>query len=299
MIAPGGPVLPDLPTVSVLIVNYRSYDELAVCLAAVLDESRNVRLDVTVVDQESDPAALSKIRERFPPVTLIPNPRNDGFAAGVNRAAREAPGRHLLLVNPDTVVSPGLVQGLAAYLDAHPEVAVVGPRILNADGTLQPSARRFPDLTTGMGGRTSWLTRVAPENWLSRRNLDYSRVLQPIHVDWVSGACMMVRREAFQGAGGMDEGFFLYWEDADFCRRLLSAGRRAAYVPTVSAVHTGSRASRHAAARSLVAFHRSAFRYYWKHSGLVGRACAPIVQVLLWGRLVVKLALLGWHKQTT
>jgi N-acetylglucosaminyl-diphospho-decaprenol L-rhamnosyltransferase len=278
--------------VSVVIVNYHSYAELVACLTALKPEARALPLDVVVVDQESDSARVAKIRERFPTATLISNRRNDGFAAGVNRGASKTSGTYLLVLNPDTVVAPGLIDTLANWLDAHPNVAVVGPRILNADGSVQPSARRFPDLTTGLGGRQSWLTRISPDNWLSRRNLDWSRASEPVDVDWVSGACMMIRRAAFDAVGGMDDRFFLYWEDADLCRRLLTAGYRTVYLPSVTAVHEGSRASRHAPARSLVAFHRSAFRYYWKHSGLVGRVCAPLVQAALWSRLLLKLALL-------
>jgi GT2 family glycosyltransferase len=285
-------VSPD-PAVSAIIVNYRSYDDLMACLAALQAAAGNLPLQVLVVDQESDAASASTIRRQFPNITTIPNPHNEGFAAGVNRGASRASGRHLLLLNPDTVIGPALVQALAAWLNAHPDVAVVGPRIFNADGSLQPSARRFPDLTTGLGGRMTWLTRIAPDNWLSRRNLEWSRASEPVDVDWVSGACMMVRRAAFDAIGGMDDRFFLYWEDADLCRRLLTAGYRTVYLPSVSAVHEGSRASRQAAARSLVAFHRSAFRYYWKHSGLVGRVCAPLVQAALWSRLLLKLALLS------
>ena len=135
----------------------------------------------------------------------------------------------------------------------------------------------------------SFLTRIAPDNWLSKRNLDWSRASEPVEVDWVSGACVMIRRSAFEQVGGFDEGFFLYWEDADLCRRLLTAGHRTFYVPTVEAVHAGSGSSRHAASRAIVAFHRSAFRYYWKHAGLVGRAVAPAVKAVLWSRMMVKL----------
>ncbi len=283
--------MPSPVAVSVVIINYRSYDELTGCLAG-LSASDRISSQAIVVDQESDTGRAATIHEQFPALTLLPNRSNDGFAAGVNRGAARAEGRYLLLLNPDTVVSRGLIQTLADWLDAHPNVAVVGPRILNADGSVQPSARRFPDFTTGLGGRQSWLTRISPDNWLSRRNLEWSRASEPVDVDWVSGACMMIRRSAFDAVGGMDDRFFLYWEDADLCRRLLTAGYRTVYVPSVSAVHEGSRASRHAAARSLVAFHRSAFRYYWKHSGLVGRACAPLVQAALWSRLIFKLALL-------
>jgi N-acetylglucosaminyl-diphospho-decaprenol L-rhamnosyltransferase len=278
--------------VSVLVVNYRSYYELDACLTAVVADSGAIPVELTVVDQQSDASAVATIRQRFPTASIVASPGNDGFAAGVNRAARQTEGRYLLVINPDAVLGRGLIATLARWLDVNQDVAVVGPRIFNPDGSVQPSARRFPDLTTGLGGRMSWLTRVAPSNWLSRRNLDWSRAYEPIDVDWVSGACMMIRRSAFEAVGGMDEQFFLYWEDADLCRRLRTAGHRTMYVPTVSAVHEGSRGSRHAAARALVAFHRSAFRYYWKHGGLLARAMAPLAQVVLWTRLVLKLAAL-------
>ena len=283
--------MPSDPTISTIVVNYRSYEELTACLTAIGAEGTRTSIQVVVVDQESDAGRLAAVRAQFPDAVTIANPRNDGFAAGVNRGASRATGRYLLLVNPDTVISSGLVGALASWLEAQPDVAVAGPRIFNADGTIQPSARRFPDLTTAFGGRMSSLTRLAPDNWLSRRNLEWSRASTPTEVDWVSGACMMIRRSAFDAVGGMDDRFFLYWEDADLCRRLRSAGHRTVYVPTVSAVHEGARASRHATARSLVAFHRSAFRYYWKHGGPVARVFAPIVQAALWSRLLIKLAL--------
>jgi hypothetical protein len=274
----------------VIIVNYRSYDELAGALTALQAETQGGQTEIVVVDQESDPARVASVKSQFPNITLIANLRNDGFAAGVNRGASRTKASLLLTLNPDTIVQPGLVAGLARWLDDHPDVAVVGPRILNADGSVQPSARRFPDVTTGLGGRMSFLTRIAPDNWLSRRNLEWSRASEPVEVDWVSGACMMIRRSAFEGVGGFDDRFFLYWEDADLCRRLLTAGHRTFYVPTVAAVHAGARSSRQAASRSIVAFHRSAFRYYWKHGGLIARTVAPAVKLILWSRMMVKLA---------
>jgi GT2 family glycosyltransferase len=284
--------VPSPVVVSIVIVNYRSYDELTGCLTAVQSGGTRIPAQVIVVDQESDIDRAEQVKARHGAITLLRNDRNDGFAAGVNRGAGRAEGRYLLLVNPDTIVSEALARTLADWLDAHPDVAVVGPRILNADGSVQPSARRFPDITTGLGGRQSSLTRIWPRNWLSRRNLDWSRSSEPVDVDWVSGACMMIRRSAFEEVGGMDVRFFLYWEDADLCHRLRTAGYRTMYVPTVSAVHHGARGSRHAAARSLVAFHRSAFRYYWKHGGVLARTMAPVVQLALWGRLLLKLATL-------
>jgi GT2 family glycosyltransferase len=271
--------------VAVVIVNYRSYPELRGCLAS-LDRSTTPAHTI-VVDQHSDSAAAARIAEEFPDVLLIRMDRNTGFAAGVNRGARDARARYLLLLNPDTIVQPDLLGWLADWLDAHPDVGVAGPRLQNEDGSIQASARRFPDYTTAIAGRSSWLTRALPGNKLSQRNLPGLDVSgdTALDVDWISGACMMVRREVFDAVGGMDEGFFLYWEDADFCRRVSRAGWRTIYCPTVGALHAGGRSSRHAGDASLLAFHRSAFRLYWKHSSASARLIAPIVFIGLRVRL--------------
>jgi GT2 family glycosyltransferase len=181
---------------------------------------------------------------------------------------------------------------LEESLTRHVDVAVAGARVLNADGTVQPSARRFPDVTTLFGGRTTWLTSRFPGNWFSRRNLVGLDSLAPVDVDWVSGACFMTRRDVFEQIGGFDEGFFLYWEDADYCHRAAAAGFRRMYVPTVSVRHAGGRSAEHAAALAIRAFHRSAFRLYWKHTSLVGRLAAPVVGAGLWlrGEIRVKKA---------
>jgi GT2 family glycosyltransferase len=271
--------------VAVVIVNYRSYPELRGCLAAL--ERHCADTAVIVVDQQSDAAAAGSIEAGFPHIRLLRMTGNDGFAAGVNRGAREAHAPYLLLLNPDTIVEPDLCTWMAAWLDAHPGVGVAGPRLRNDDGSIQASARRFPDCTTAIAGRSSWLTRALPGNRLSRRNLPALDLAttEPIEVDWVSGACMMIRREAFDAIGGMDEGFFLYWEDADFCRRMARAGWRTAYCPGAGAVHAGGRSSRHATDASLVAFHRSAFRLYWKHASTPARLIAPFVFLWLRARL--------------
>jgi GT2 family glycosyltransferase len=171
---------------------------------------------------------------------------------------------------------------------AHPGVGAAGPRIHNADGTLQPTARKFPDFTTGIAGRSSWLTRVLPKNPLSRHNLlGREDADEALDVDWVSGACLIARRDAFESIGGMDEGFFLYWEDADFCRRLHHAGWRIVYLPAATITHVGGRSSRHSKHASLEAFHRSAFRLYWKHASSPARLLAPLVFGALRVRLMV------------
>jgi GT2 family glycosyltransferase len=144
-------------------------------------------------------------------------------------------------------------------------------------------------MTTAIAGRSSWLTRVLPGNPISRRNLPLRNgdITSPTQVDWVSGACMLVRREAFDAVGGMDQGFFLYWEDADFCRRLNDAGWPTMYLPAATAVHVGGRSSRHAADASLEAFHKSALRLYRKHASPLSSLLTPLVFVGLRARLAL------------
>ena len=158
------------------------------------------------------------------------------------------------------------------------------------DGAVQASARRFPDATTGVAGRTSWLSRAFPGNPLSKRNLDTDPDAGVRQVDWVSGALMLIRRETFDALGGFDERFFLYWEDADFCRRAALAGWSTWYAPVAEVVHRTARASRHAPTRSLVAFHVSAFRYYWKHGSALSRLLSPLAAVGLFARFLVRLS---------
>jgi GT2 family glycosyltransferase len=278
--------------VSVLIVNFRAYDELASCLNA-LERYLADDLEVVVVDHASDPAAASRLLKRFPWTRLIETDANPGFAAGVNRAFHASTGRYLLLLNPDCVVHGDVFRQLALWLDDHPRVGAAGALVQESDGSVQASARRFPGLTTAFAGRSSWLTRTWPENRWTRQNLvarDAAR--GPIEVDWVSGACMMIRRDAFESVDGFDEHFFLYWEDADFCFRLKRAGWSVAYNPCVGVTHLTGRSSATAERRSLVAFHRSAYHYFRKNSGWLAQTSAPLVFVGLYARLAMKLALI-------
>jgi GT2 family glycosyltransferase len=277
--------------ISVLIVNYRTYPELTSCLTTLLADPSPAR-EVIVVDQASDAAAAGALRSRFPAVPLLAVETNKGFAAGVNRGASIARGEYFLVLNPDATIDPAACDVLADWLDAHPAVAVAGPVIRDLDGRVQGSARRFPNVLTGLAGRTTWLTRAFPGNPLSRRNI-IDPTDRPSEVDWVSGACLMVRRAAFESVGGLDEGFFLYWEDADFCRRLKARGWRTMYVPEATAVHAAGRSSAHARAQSIGAFHASAFRYYWKHGGVLARALAPAAYVVLQARRAIEVARSG------
>jgi len=282
--------------VSILIVNYRTYEELASCLDSLRPFLAD-DLEVIVVDHASDPVAAAHLVRRFPWIQLIAVNSNPGFAAGVNLCARAAAGRHFLLLNPDCVVDGDVAHALAAWLEQHVRVAAAGGLVRQPDGSIQASARRFPNLTTGFAGRTSWLSRVWPANPWTRRNL-LAREDQrdPVEVDWVSGACMMVRRDAFEHVGGMDEQFFLYWEDADLCFRLRRAGWLTVYNPAVGITHFTGHSSALARKQSLIAFHRSAFRYFFKHGGRLSRLVSPLVFLGLYARMFLKLATLKFGR---
>ena len=271
-----------MPT-AVLIVNYKSYEELRDCLTSLVPYLSHDD-EIVVVDYESDARAFDTAIDVSRSTTTVRRSDNLGFAAGVNMAAACTRAPYLLLLNPDTRVEGPVSRVLEDWLVAHAEVGVVGARVLNSDGSVQPTARRFPDVTTALGGRSTWLTSRFPDNWFSRRNLGARDAQTPIDVDWVSGACLMTRRNLFDQVGGFDEKFFMYWEDADYCYRLARAGYRCSYVPGVSVRHSGGRSAARDPSRAIRAFHRSAFHLYRKHASPLGRLAAPLVGAGLWLR---------------
>jgi N-acetylglucosaminyl-diphospho-decaprenol L-rhamnosyltransferase len=272
---------------SVLIVNFRGYDDLERCLQSLEPQLRPDD-EVIVVDNEGNEARAVSIASAFPYVSTLPSAVNLGFAAGINLAARRARNPFLLVLNPDTVVEGPLVAVLEEFLCSNQDTAVVGPRVLNGDGSIQPSARAFPGFSTLLGGRSAWLTRRYPGNPWARRNLLGLDALEPLRADWLSGSCLMTRRDVFERLGGFDESFFLYWEDADYCRRVAGLGLYRMYVPAVSVRHIGGGSARYNLARAIREFHRSAYLLYCKQKGLEGTGRAPLVRAGLYIRGVLR-----------
>ena len=274
-------------TATVLIVGYRAYAELERCLVSLREHEPHAR--VVVLDHAADEHQGRALAAKFPQVLYLPRSQNPGFAAGVNACVAHAGEGPLLLLNPDCELTGPVLALLSDVLARHPGVGIVGGSVVEPNGVAQPSGRRFPDATTAVAGRTALLSRLAPENPLTKRNLARRSLVGMTPVDWVTGAFMYFRRETFDEVGGFDEGFFLYWEDADFCRRAANAGWKTVYAPTAAVVHATARSSQFAPARSLWAFHVSALRYYWKHGSWMARGAGPLVAVGLAGRFLVKL----------
>jgi N-acetylglucosaminyl-diphospho-decaprenol L-rhamnosyltransferase len=253
------------PHVAVIVVNYNAGDHLARCLESLVREMASLSWEAIVVDNGSVDGSERCVSSYGPRAQLVPAGRNLGFGRAVNLGVAHTQAQTLLLLNPDGELRPHAVETLIGEMERFPSCAVIGPRIVNDDGSMQGNARGDPTLVTGLFGRSSLLTRLFPHSPAARRNVvraDESVEDQSLEVDWVSGACMLVRRGAFEMCGGFDEGYFLYWEDADLCRRLRRLGYTVRYAPRAEVRHTVGGSSRTARRFAIRAFHRSAFRYY-------------------------------------
>jgi GT2 family glycosyltransferase len=223
-----------------------------------------------VVDNASVDGSAAIAEQFGPRVRLIRNEKNLGFGRGINQALAATSAPLVLIMNPDCRLVAGALTTLEAQLLSHDDCAIVGPKILDPDGSMQGSARGDPDMLTGLFGRNTFLRRLLPGLGVSQRNVV---IAEPAFggghtsrpVDWVSGACMLARRDALLGVAGFDEKYFLYWEDADLCRRLRVSGYHVRYVSGATAVHQVGHSTRTARAVSIRAFHASAYRYYATH----------------------------------
>ncbi|MBU0661742.1 glycosyltransferase [Patescibacteria group bacterium] len=273
--------------IDVIIVNYNSTDHLLRCLRSIFDAARGVTLEVLVQDNDSRDN-VDRVSRLFPQVRLTKNDRNLGFARAINRALEKSFSPYVLILNPDTIVQDGFFETVMEYMDAHGEAGIIGPRILDTDGAVQGSARLFPNLLTALFGRKSLLTKILPDNPITRENILTGRSdgVTPMEVDWVSGACMVVRREAVEDVGAMDARFFMYWEDADWCRRMWQRGWKVIYFPRPSVIHYVGVSSEKNVFRSVVSFHRSIYRLFKKHAKKPHSFLKPIVYWGLIYRLV-------------
>lgn len=271
---------------SIITVNYASWPYTLRCIDSLYGTGYE-DFEVVVVDndQESVPPEIPH------PVRLIRNPENVGFARACNQGILASEGEYVVLINPDTLVEGDFFEGLEGFFDQNPGAGVAGTRIVDDEGNLQLSARKELDFFSGFLGRTSLLTRLFPKNPLLKRLFPAAQKLSgPTVVDWVSGACMIIRRRTLEEIGPIDERFFMYFEDADLCRRAREAGWLVYYLPQVEVLHHTGASSR-SKPRAVWNLHKSAFLYHRKH-GPHGplHLYSLLVAVGLLARALVKLA---------
>jgi hypothetical protein len=255
------------------------------CLQSI--QTAGLSLEIVVVDNASDDGSAQMVRADFPHVHLIANAKNRGFTAANNQGLAVSHGRYLLLLNPDTEVVDDALAAMVGYMDAYPEAGALGPQLRYPDGSLQPSRRRFPTLATALMEST-----VVQQWWADNRVLRrYTMAdtgddaIQP--VDWVVGACLMVRRQAYEQVGGLDERFFMYSEELDWCHRIKDAGWAVMYLPTATVIHHEGKSSEQVVAARHIHFQSSKVHYFRKHHGTLQ---AEIVRWFLLATYVYQVA---------
>jgi GT2 family glycosyltransferase len=250
-------------TLSIVIVSFNARDDVERCLRSLRASPPAVNHHVVVVDNASTDGTVQMVRRDYPNVPVIGLPKNAGFAAANNAGIRATTGDLILLLNSDTIVPAGAIDRLVARLDAHPDAAAAGPRLFDADGHAELSWGAM--ISPLAEARQKLTMRFYARRWgpIVRRIEAASR--QERYVDWVSGACLLVRRPDAEAVGLLDERFFLYTEDVDFCAALRARGRRVLFTPDAEVVHLRGRSRAAAPAAAAAAYRRSHLAFYEKH----------------------------------
>lgn len=264
---------------SIIIVNWNTEDLLRDCLQSVRNGLGGLTAEIWVVDNGSEDSSLAMLARDFPDVRLIANSRNLGFAAANNQALRQAAGRHVLLLNSDTLIHGTVLPEAVGWLDRHPDAGILGPRILNRDGSLQGSSAAFPSIPYLLRQMLGLHKRAAPNG--GRTGTHRAEV--------ISGCAMFVRARAMDEVGLLDESFFFYGEETDWCRRFARAGWGVVHAPVGSITHFGGGSVRRLNHRRDVMLTEGTVRLHRKHHGLIGGlACFALLAVFNASRA------LGW-----
>ena len=258
-------------------------------------------MEIIVVDNGSQDGSEGEIERAFPSIHLIANKRNLGFSKAVNQGLQKASGRYALLLNPDIQVKDGAIERLVSFMDVHSDVGVAGAQLLNSDGSKQNSIANFPSLATELFNK-SLLRWLFPKKFPGKER----RYSGPVEVDSVIGACMMVRREALDQVGLLDEDYFLFLEETDWCYRMKRAGWKIYHVPQAEVYHFQGKSAGAVKKRAKVEFYRSRYHYFKKNRGslqwftlLSGLMIRLVFELLMMtvASLVTFFAIKGWLRK--
>ncbi|MCK4419552.1 glycosyltransferase family 2 protein [Candidatus Aerophobetes bacterium] len=285
---------------AILIVSYNTRELLKSCLSSVYQKTRGIKFEVIVVDNGSSDNSVKMIRKEFPQVKLIENRENLGFARANNQAIKQSRARYFLLFNPDTSFKDNSPHEMIKFMDNHPQVGILGCKILNTDGTIQPSNASFPNLFTEFL-RAFQLKKLIPgvrargkigEKWsgiLGSTLKEYLRVYWDSEtireVDWVTGACLLARRKAIEEVGLLDENFFMYYEDADWCYRMRKKDWKTYYFPFFEVVHYVGKSDSRFSPRTFIERHKSMYYYFRKHKG---KKAVFLLRLFIFGGLALR-----------
>jgi GT2 family glycosyltransferase len=255
--------------VSVIIVSWNARNYLEQCLASLTDKVCRYPMEIIVVDNASSDGSPECVEGRFPHVRLIKSGANLGFAKGNNLGIAQSNGRYLCLINSDVKVLKNCITRLVDYCEQHPRVGMVGPRIMGGDGQLQRSCRGFPSLWNMLCRALALDTLFPRVKLFCGYALSHWSHDNIARVDILSGCFWLVRREAVNQIGGLDEAFFMYGEDMDWCRRFWTSGWKLVFMPSAGAIHYGGASSANAPLRFAVELQKADLQYWRKHRGML------------------------------
>jgi len=251
---------------AIVIVSYNVGNYLKNCLDSVKKTAQNLDPEIIVVDNNSTDNSLQILAREFPEVKVIANSRNYGFAKGANLGMKKTQAEFILLLNPDTLVSECAITSMLEYMQSRPEIGILGPQLLDPDGSLQHSCRSFPSWSVYFSNRQSLLNRFFPSNrWSNQyllKQIDHSKIQE---VDWITGCCLLLRKKMLEEIDYLDEDFFMYIEDVDIAKRAKAKNWKVVYFPSAKLVHFKSKSVLQNRLRMVVEHHRSMYRYYSKY----------------------------------
>lgn len=271
---------------SIVIVNYNAEKFLRKCLNSVYAETKKFHPDIWVVDNNSTDVSVPMVRQNFPQVNLIENKENVGFAKANNQAIAKCTGDYILLLNPDTLILHNAIEQVVDFIDENPTIGICGCKVLNEDGTLQLACRRSIPTPGVAFFRLAGLSRLFPKSKImAKYNLTYLNPDIPHEVGAVSGAFLMIRKKSLEEIGGLDERFFMYGEELDWCLRTKNAGWKVMYYPKAEIVHYKGECSKFNHRKAAFEFYRSMYLFHKKHfSG----NCNPIINTIIYIGILLK-----------
>lgn len=252
------------------IVNANNSNLLKECLTSIHTHTHRISFEIIVIDNASEDDSVKMMEEKFPQVKIIKNTTRFGFAKNHNQVLKNISARYVVILNEDTILLNDALDKMVAFLEENPKVGIVGPKVLNKDKSLQLSARAFPSLDiriliAGMFHNT-FLTKIFPHNPFTQQYLlldwDHNNIRE---IDWVSGCCLMVRKDVLDKIGLLDEQFVMFVEDVDFCFRAKREGYKTFYLPSAEIIHLGGAAISRTPIKMIIEHHKSMYKFYKKN----------------------------------
>lgn len=275
--------------ISIIIVNWNSEDYIINCIYTLFQKKKPISQEVIIIDNASQKGSFEELRRKYPFINLIENEKNIGFSKAVNQGIKKANGKYLLLINPDTEIKNNIIKELINFMETNPQAGIIGVQLLNENGSRQNSIANFPSLATELLNKRL-LRFLFPKKYPGKER----RYSEPIEVDSVIGACMMVRREAVEQVGLLDEDYFLFFEETDWCYRMKKAGWKVYHVPQAEVIHFQGKSVEKEKERAKVEYYRSRYIFFKKNRGifqwlilLIGLIIKLIFSFIIWGILNV------------